>query len=64
MRITRELVDDLEMLLGSGSVQLGGDGQRRMRRIQQQQLFKEGPGELPMDVSPEVDTEVAVDAME
>jgi hypothetical protein len=45
VRVTRDLVDDLEMLLGNGSVQLGGDGQRRMRRIQQRQLFKEEPAE-------------------
>jgi DNA polymerase-3 subunit alpha len=41
VRISRDLVEDLEMLLGNGTVQLGGDGQRRMRRLAQQQLFKE-----------------------
>ncbi|MEO6434944.1 MAG: hypothetical protein ABIP55_04180, partial [Tepidisphaeraceae bacterium] len=41
VRLTKALVDDLEQLLGNGSVQVSGDGQRRMKRIAQQQLFKE-----------------------
>jgi DNA polymerase-3 subunit alpha len=62
VRITRDLVDDLEMFLGSGAVQLGGDGQRRMRRIKQQQLFKEPLPEAPTDRDTGID--VMVDAME
>ncbi|HYO08304.1 MAG TPA: DNA polymerase III subunit alpha [Tepidisphaeraceae bacterium] len=41
VKLTRDLVDDLERLLGNGSVQLGGDGQKRMKRLAQQQLFRE-----------------------
>jgi DNA polymerase III subunit alpha len=41
VRLTKDLVDDLEQLLGNGSVQLGGDGQKRMKRLAQQQLFKD-----------------------
>ena len=41
VRITKGLVEDLETALGNGAVLLGGEGQRRMKRIQQQQLFKE-----------------------
>jgi DNA polymerase III subunit alpha len=46
VRITRELVDDLELVLGSGAVQLSGEGSRRMKRLAQQQLFKEEAVEL------------------
>jgi DNA polymerase-3 subunit alpha len=41
VRVSKDLVDDLEMILGNGAVQLGGDGQKRMKRIAQQQLFKD-----------------------
>ena len=38
----RELVDDLEQLLGPGSVQLCGPGTRRRKKVTAQQpLFKE-----------------------
>ncbi|MEO8631388.1 MAG: hypothetical protein ABI612_25330, partial [Betaproteobacteria bacterium] len=67
VRVTRDLVDDLEMLLGSGSVQLSGDGQRRMKRLSQQQLFKDsGPAtEVQIDVpteapSDEIDADLAM----
>jgi DNA polymerase-3 subunit alpha len=63
MRLDRErsvkptpaLVDDLEMLLGSGSVQLCGLGTRRKKRIEQQQqpLFKQEQEEAPEDASDE-----------
>jgi DNA polymerase-3 subunit alpha len=62
VRITRELVDDLELLLGSGSVQLGGEGQRRLRRIQQQQLFKEEPATLEAPSDEAVDAEMLAEA--
>jgi hypothetical protein len=73
VRVTRDLVDDLEMLLGNGSVQLGGDGQRRLRRLQQQQLFKDAAvdpatldsssviAEVPADVDAELVDADAVD---
>ena len=50
VRVTRDLVEELESLLGSGSVQLGGDGQRRLRRRQQQQqqLFAQSIAQEPM----------------
>jgi DNA polymerase-3 subunit alpha len=38
---TRELVDDLELLLGTGSVQLCGAGTKRRKKQQQQQLFRQ-----------------------
>jgi DNA polymerase-3 subunit alpha len=49
MRLDRErfvkpsvqLVDDLELLLGGGSVQLCGAGTKRRKRLEQQRLFKE-----------------------
>jgi DNA polymerase-3 subunit alpha len=41
VRPVKELVDDLEMLLGSGGVQLMGDGSRRLKRLEQQRLFRE-----------------------
>jgi len=44
VRPTPAMVDDLEMLLGSGSVQLCGAGTRRRKRIEQQKqesLFRE-----------------------
>jgi DNA polymerase III subunit alpha len=42
VRPTCELADDLEMLLGSGSVQFCGLGTKRLKRQQQQQeLFRE-----------------------
>src|SRR5262249_6318630 len=41
VRPTKSLVDELDTLLGNGAVQLVGAGTRRMKRIQQQALFKE-----------------------
>jgi DNA polymerase-3 subunit alpha len=53
VRITKDLVDDLERLAGNGSVQLGGEGMRRQKRLQQQALFKEEAA------APEVDPAMA-----
>ena len=51
VRPTPQLVDDLEMLLGSGAVTLCGAGTRRKKRLDQQRqqpLFREeGEGETP-----------------
>jgi DNA polymerase-3 subunit alpha len=58
VRLTKDLVDDLEMLLGNGSVQLGGDGQKRMKRLAQQQLFKEA--ELAQTAEPAAASQVDV----
>jgi DNA polymerase-3 subunit alpha len=41
VRPTTALVDDIDLKLGHGTLQLYGDGQRRLRRIQQQVLFRE-----------------------
>jgi DNA polymerase-3 subunit alpha len=41
VRPVKDLLDDLETLLGSGSVQLMGDGSKRLKRLEQQRLFKE-----------------------
>jgi hypothetical protein len=51
VRPTTQLVDDLEMLLGSGAVTLCGAGTRRKKRLEQQRqqpLFRdEAEGETP-----------------
>lgn len=41
IKATDAAVSELDHILGSGSVQLVGDGTKRVKRIQQQQLFKE-----------------------
>ncbi len=41
VRPTTAMVEDLDRLLGSGTVQLVGNGTRRIKRLQQQALFKE-----------------------
>ena len=41
VRPTRALVDEVDAMLGSGTIQLVGAGTRRMKRLQQQALFKE-----------------------
>jgi DNA polymerase-3 subunit alpha len=48
---TRELVDDLDMLLGSGSVQLCGAGTKRRKTQQLQQLFREDAATEPTDAA-------------
>jgi DNA polymerase-3 subunit alpha len=49
VRLSRELVEELENLLGPGSVQLGGEGQRRMKRLAQQQLFASTAASIPAE---------------
>jgi hypothetical protein len=41
VRPTGQFVEEVDRLLGAGTVQLYGDGQRRLKRLQQQALFKE-----------------------
>jgi DNA polymerase III subunit alpha len=41
VRPTKALVEEIDGMLGSGTVQLVGAGTRRMKRLQQQALFKE-----------------------
>jgi hypothetical protein len=49
IKASKNLVDDIEMLLGSGAAQLIGAGSKRSRRLaQQQQLFaEEAPESAP-----------------
>ncbi len=49
IRLGKPLVDDLELLLGSGAVKLQGDGRKRIQRLQQQQLFKDAAAEEPRE---------------
>jgi hypothetical protein len=60
VRPVKGLVDDLEMLLGNGSVQLMGEGSKRLKRLEQQRLFKEDQAEEPeeeMTAMEELDAE-------
>ncbi|MGB7160812.1 MAG: DNA polymerase III subunit alpha [Tepidisphaeraceae bacterium] len=57
VRITKDLIDDLQQLLGSENLMLAGEGSRRAKRLQQQALFKE---EQPVDDS--LDTTTAMEA--
>jgi DNA polymerase-3 subunit alpha len=41
VRVSSSLVEELDAVLGSGAVQLFGAGQRRIKRLEQQKLFKE-----------------------
>jgi len=41
VRPTPAMVDDIDRVLGNGTVQLVGAGQRRMKRLEQQRLFKD-----------------------
>jgi DNA polymerase III alpha subunit len=62
VRPVKALVDDLEQVLGSGAVQLIGDGHRRLKRLEQQKLFKEEPvapdGAAPLSPADELGTEI------
>jgi DNA polymerase-3 subunit alpha len=70
MRLDRErsvkptpaLVDDLEMLLGTGSVQLCGLGTRRKKRLEQQQqpLFKQEEEATPEEATDDASDEATV----
>jgi DNA polymerase-3 subunit alpha len=61
VRPAKDLLDDLEMLLGSGSVQLMGDGSKRLKRLEQQRLFKE---EQLEDSAQEMTAMESLDAVE
>ena len=45
VRPGKELVDDLERLLGTHAVKLSGNGSRRLKRLEQQKLFEENKPE-------------------
>lgn len=45
IRISQPLVTEVESLLGSGAVELQGEGSKRKKRLAQQALFKEEPTE-------------------
>jgi hypothetical protein len=74
MRLNKELsvkptpamVEDLEQLLGSGAVELFGDGTKRMKRLaqqQQQQLFKDATADdataQPIDTATAIEADIA-----
>ena len=44
VRPSTNLVEDIEMLLGHGAVDLAGAGSKRRKRLEQQRLFKEDEG--------------------
>jgi DNA polymerase-3 subunit alpha len=50
---TRELVDDLDLLLGPGSCQLCGAGTKRRKKQQQQQLFRDEANGESAETSPQ-----------
>ncbi len=56
IRPEKNLIDDLEQLLGNGNVDVVGEGLKRMRRLEQQRLFKEAP---PDDIKATEDLVVA-----
>jgi DNA polymerase-3 subunit alpha len=64
VRPSRKLIDDVESLLGSGSVQFRGEGARRLKRLEQQKLFKESAAEhdVPIIQPTEDDAVAAMDA--
>jgi DNA polymerase-3 subunit alpha len=50
VRPTPELVSDLEKILGSGNVDVMGEGIKRIRRLEQQKLFAESADAVKTDV--------------
>jgi hypothetical protein len=62
VRITKDLVDDLEHILGNGAVQLTGDGQKRMKRLAQQQLFKDAQADAADNASAALEAPAPADA--
>jgi len=44
---SQETIDAMEQLLGSGCVEVAGEGNKRIRRLEQQRLFKEQQAEVP-----------------
>ena len=61
VRPAEKLVSELDHVLGSGLVQLVGAGTKRVKRIAQQQLFKEETAESEAAIAP-ASEEVAMDA--
>jgi len=60
---SKPLLDDLELVLGAGSVQFHGAGSKRQKRLQQEKLFKadaEDAEDTPT-VPPEMESSVAGD---
>jgi DNA polymerase III alpha subunit len=55
------LVEDVEQLLGSDSVDLAGAGSKRRKRLEQQRLFREDPvDEIPASPQAAAELELAV----
>jgi DNA polymerase-3 subunit alpha len=61
VRPSKRLVEDVEALLGSGSVQLRGDGARRLKRLEQQKLFADA---AVVDEAPAMSEEAAMASMD
>jgi hypothetical protein len=61
VRPAQALVQDLEQVLGSGTVQLIGDGSRRLKRLEQQRLFKEDAGVEGSVAQPASEEQVAAE---
>jgi hypothetical protein len=51
------MVQEIDRILGGGTVQLVGAGQRRLKRIEQQKLFKEDAGAAAAEVPAPVPTD-------
>ena len=49
VRASKPLVEDVEQLLGAGSLKIIGDGNQRLKRLEQQKLFADGS---PADQAP------------
>jgi DNA polymerase-3 subunit alpha len=58
VRPSKRFVEDVEQILGNGTVQLRGDGARRLKRLEQQKLFKEEA--VATEEAPQATSEEAV----
>jgi DNA polymerase-3 subunit alpha len=61
VRASKKLIEDVEALLGIGSVQLRGEGARRLKRLEQRKLFTE---EANVEESPVISEEATLAAMD
>jgi DNA polymerase-3 subunit alpha len=64
VRPSADMVQDIDLVLGGGTVQLVGAGQRRLKRIEQQKLFKEEAGVAPEPAAPVPTDEQLADALD
>jgi DNA polymerase-3 subunit alpha len=61
LRPADAMVGDIDRVLGSGSVQLVGAGTKRVKRLQQQQLFNEAAAEAAETAAPASDEAAAAE---